>query len=119
MAALELEWREANNFTEQDINAIRSFMSLAFYNGYEQDIEDIMKVLKPATKFKKSDGYQSISRPKHWGSKKIDEFGGIFWSWLVLQYGDYGTSPRFGWIYEENSKRIFEIMQGIRNEDEG
>ena len=40
----------------------------------------------------------------------VDEFGGIFWSWLVLRYGDYGTSPRYGWIYKEDAKKLFMIQ---------
>lgn len=29
-----------------------------------------------------------------------------FWEWLVLMYGDYGTSPRMGWIIPENVKPL-------------
>lgn len=29
---------------------------------------------------------------------------------IVQQYGDYGTSPRFGWIYEEHKENVLEIL---------
>ena len=110
----------SNNFTEYDENAIDSFLSLAFYNGWEQDIKDICEALRVSKSIKTNAKYEPISRPD-WKSKcgrdKIDEFGGIFWSWLVLQYGDYGTSPRFGWIYAENAKKILDIIEELLQED--
>ena len=111
---------DVNEFTEQDKDAIESFISLAFYNGWEQDIKDICEVLSIAKTIDIKNGYEPISRPdwsKKCGRNKIDEFGGIFWSWLVLQYGDYGTSPRFGWIYVENARKILEIIEEIYEEE--
>ena len=105
--------RSVYDFTEQDKRAIDSFLSLAFYNGYEEDVEDIKKSLYKAFEFDAEDKYKTVSRPdwkKKCGRDKIEEFGGIFWSWLVLQYGDYGTSPRFGWIYAETARRLYNIM---------
>lgn len=90
---------ENYEFTEQDKDAIESFLSLAFYNGWEQDIEDICEALRVSKTIEPRNCYEPISRPD-WKAKcgrdKTNEFGGIFWSWLVLQYGDYGTSPRYG-----------------------
>lgn len=105
-------------FTQEDIYAIESFMSLACYNGYEEDITDIMDKLHEM--FESTERFDSARRPawkEKYGRDKIEEFGGIFWSWLVLQYGDYGTSPRFGWIYKENAKNLYAIMSAIRNTD--
>ena len=31
----------------------------------------------------------------------------IIWMILVIMYGDYGTSPRFGWIEDINGFRAF------------
>lgn len=110
-----------HDFNRQDVDAIHAFMSLAFYNGYEDDVNDIKKSLYEAFKIDPKEIYGTVSRPKHWskGSNyKIDEFGGIFWSWLVLQYGDYGTSPRFGWIYAENARRLYTIISEIQESDE-
>jgi hypothetical protein len=109
------------DFTKQDVEAIHSFLSLAFYNGYEEDVADIRKVLYKAFSFDVDDKYKTVLRPEHWSKKinhKIDDFGGIFWSWLVLQYGDYGTSPRFGWIYAENSRRLYTIISGLLESEE-
>lgn len=102
-----------HDFTKQDVEAIGSFLSLAFYNGYEEDVSDIRKSLYKAFAFDPEDKFKTVSRPENWSkchNRKVDEFGGIFWSWLVLRYGDYGTSPRFGWIYGENARRLYTII---------
>jgi hypothetical protein len=112
---------DVNVFTEQDKDAIESFLSLAFYNGWEQDVKDVCEALSVSRTIEIKNGYEPVSRPD-WKAKcgrdKIDEFGGIFWSWLVLQYGDYGTSPRYGWIYVENARKILEIIEEIYEEEQ-
>ena len=45
---------ENYEFTEQDKDAIESFLSLAFYNGWEQDIEDICEALRVSKTIKPS-----------------------------------------------------------------
>lgn len=109
------------DFTKQDVYAIDSFLSLAFYNGYEEDVRDIRQSLYKAFSFDPDDKWKTVSRP-NWkercGRDKIEEFGGIFWSWLVLQYGDYGTSPRFGWIYAENARRLYNIISESLENDQ-
>lgn len=108
-------------FTDRDKYAIGSFLSLAFYNDYEKDVKDIIEVLKVANKLiGEENKYKAISRPRHWSKEtnsKIDDFGGIFWSWLVLQYGDYGTSPRFGWLYPEAARIVLKTIQDIYEEE--
>lgn len=107
-----MDYELGYDFTRQDVDAIGSFLSLAWYNGYEESVKDIMKVLNTAFKFDVDNKYKAIFRPEQWGYE-TDNFGAIFWSWLVLQYGDYGTSPRFGWLYPENSRRLYTIMSEL------
>jgi len=45
----------------------------------------------------------------------------VFWMMLVLMFGDYGTSPRSGWIYLEKKQEIIDFIDKITktgNEDE-
>lgn len=35
----------------------------------------------------------------------------VLWSYLVIAYGDYGTSPRFGWLMAENKDYILKMLQ--------
>ena len=103
--------------TYVDKQAIHSFLSLACYNGHEDDIKDILRALKVA--FYSDEKYKAITRPNWEGYKdsKMDEFGGIFWSWLVIQYGEYGTSPRFGWLYPGAAREIAEFIEESLQDD--
>lgn len=49
-----------------------------------------------------------IKRIKQIDCEHTDE-GDIIYSALVIAYGDYGTSPRSGWFYDENLKKDFII----------
>ena len=113
-----MEVGEIMTLTDVDKQAIHSFLSLAFYNGYEDDVKDILKALKTA--FYSDDKYKSIMRPdwKKYKNYKVDEFGGIFWSWLVIQYGDYGTSPRFGWLYRQEAREIADFIEESLQDNE-
>ena len=37
----------------------------------------------------------------------------IFYMMLVLMFGDYGTSPRSGWLYLINKEKIIEFIDRI------
>lgn len=43
----------------------------------------------------------------------IDEQEEIFWMILVLLFGDYGTSPRRGWLYIKNKNEILKFLNAI------
>ena len=90
------------------------------YNGYVRDVFDILNALSESCERDKSTSRYniSVSRPHNWTENKADEFGGIFWSWLVLQYGEFGTSPRYGWIYYTEALQIYEIIKKFLEEEE-
>ena len=37
--------------------------------------------------------------------------GDIIYGFLVLLYGDYGVSPRAGWVYDEMKQPILNVLQ--------
>ena len=37
----------------------------------------------------------------------------ILWQMLVLMFGDYGTSPRYGWIYNEYCNDAADFLEYI------
>ena len=45
--------------------------------------------------------------------ENIDEQEEIFWMILVLLFGDYGTSPRRGWLYIQNKDGILKFLNAI------
>lgn len=46
-------------------------------------------------------------------NEDIDEQEEIFWMILVLLFGDYGTSPRRGWLYIQNKDGILKFLNAI------
>lgn len=74
------------------MSGINSLLWVLAYNGYEQQIKDIYEYLKHET--------VTASYPHDLGilSDDPDSPDRILWSTLVMEFGDYGTSPRFGWV---------------------
>lgn len=53
-----------------------------------------------------------------WRPKDVSEQGEIIWMICVSMFGDYGTSPRSGWIEDIDGFRSFvhELMKIYREE---
>lgn len=76
--------------------------------GYNRDNEYMIKVCEEVKKRLKEEA--DIT---DW----TDE-GNIIYGTLVCLYGDYGTSPRVGWLYDEDKKIVDEIIEEINEEIE-
>ena len=82
-----------------------------WYNGYEDDLDEIIEYLK-----KKKNSGSSIFRPdtiKSDGSTPLLE---LFWMILVVQYGEYGTSPRSGWITNDKIGECIDHLENKRKD---
>lgn len=82
--------------------------SITWYNGLAEDIISWKDL--PLTEYK----YILCPHP-------MDPQLEIFWMMCVLQFGDYGTSPRSGWIEDIDGfkKFIDDITRTfVRNEEE-
>lgn len=42
-----------------------------------------------------------------------DDDTDILMSAIVMQYGEYGTSPRFGWIYDEHKEKVLAHLKEL------
>lgn len=97
---------------EELINAIAN---VVFYNGYEDDLKNISDYIK----YYDREEYYSFAYPKEiLKTYKVDEFPNIVWSLMVLMFGDYGTSPRFGWIDIENKDKALAFLDLINRDYE-
>lgn len=74
--------------------------SVCFYTEDEQ-------MGKLCDYIEKCDDKYSISKPDF----ILTERNQLIWELLVIAYGDYGTSPRSGWLSIENKKEILEILK--------
>lgn len=55
-------------------------------------------------------GNESINRPEKYPNTDGRTQYEIFWMLLVAMFGDYGTSPRCGWVYKDNVKYACEFI---------
>lgn len=92
---------------EELINAIAT---IGFYNGYS----DVLKNISDYIKYYDREEYYSFAYPKDiLKAYNIDEFPNIVWALMVLMFGDYGTSPRYGWIEIENKDKALTFLNSI------
>ena len=80
-------------YTEIATKIYKAFVEMLVYQGYEQVIPDMLS--------KKEDEYGRILWDEENG------FSEEVWSMFVLMFGDYGTSPRFGWIEKVSEFKAF------------
>ena len=79
---------------------------LVSYNCYDDIVRSLLKHI---SSFHEN---ETILSPK--GLKYGDEgetVEAILWFLLVCMFGDYGTSPRFGWVTDRNGAVKF--LQGL------
>lgn len=96
------------------INMYEILDSITWYNGI---YEPLLK-LKEIIDIYDEDKFIHVLRPKEDIFK--DEQFEIFWMMLILQFGDYGTSPRYGWLEMNNKTKIIDFIDKItktRQED--
>lgn len=75
---------------EQEI--ITSLFDVGDYNGWEEELKNLYAYIK------KNSNLQTIPFPDFLREYDCNHYLRVVWSVFVLSYGDYGTSPRFGWL---------------------
>lgn len=90
-----------------------SFFWMCWYNGYE---DYLLEIAYRLDHFEKQDDYDHFSLfrdvPETWREEIPQEFFDWIWGLLVLQFGNYGTSPRGGWI-EKPEKAARFLISGM------
>lgn len=77
------------------------FISL-YYNCYE---DTVLKLIDYFSNVK--DDETDIIRPDFINDPVIE----LLWMILVIKFGNYGTSPRSGWIESKNKDRVISLLQ--------
>lgn len=89
------------------INMYEILDIITWYNGI---YEPLLK-LKEIISIYDEDKFIHVLRPEEDIFK--DEQFEIFWMMLVLQFGDYGTSPRYGWLEMDKKDKIINFIDKI------
>lgn len=89
------------------INMYEILDSITWYNGIYEPLLKIKEIIIVYDE----DKFIHVLRPEE-GIFKDEQFE-IFWMMLVLQFGDYGTSPRYGWLEMNNKTKIIAFIDKI------
>lgn len=92
-----------NIFNETD-NALQT---LCLYNGYKSIIDKIISDIE---------AYGAPHYEYEWGSEKYIIHQAI-WVIITCKFGDYGMSPRFGWIGKDKEHDAIEYLIMLRGDD--
>lgn len=82
---------------------------IAKYNGHKEEIKQVIDYIK-------NGNYEfeyAITMPEFLVINSYDYFINTLWQLTVILYGDYGTSPRYGWLDIENKEKILEMWEYI------
>lgn len=84
---------------------MNDFLLVLWYNGYREEIVDLLRYIKNCKE-------ENISMPCFLSViTDCDYPMRLLWSTLVVRFGDYGTSPRFGWLLQETKDECVEELQ--------
>lgn len=84
---------------------------ITWYNGIYVPLSDLREDL---INKRTNDNYLLTNKNLKYKHKSFDDDQfQVFWMMLVLLYGDYGTSPRSGWLKMENKEKIIEFINKI------
>lgn len=87
------------------MDIIEALNSIVWYNGIYDFLEDVKNGVS-----KCNIGYYNHTYP-------MGEQEQIFWMLLVLLFGDYGTSPRSGWLEMEHKEEILDFIDRLTTID--
>lgn len=80
-----------------------SLLDVGLYNGWKYEIEELASYIRENSTITNS---SIIIIPSFLKEYDHNHYLRVLWSVLVMEYGDYGTSPRFGWLEIENVKDL-------------
>lgn len=84
------------------------------YNGWYDTLQEIKHYIQiELKKNMNKPSYYGIAKPKFLWNIDSDLFPCIIWSILVLQCGEYGTSPRTGWIEKGRAEDAIKIIDAL------
>lgn len=111
MKKIERKWWPEYAEQEREIDLhdiLYALDSAAHYNGLSRYIQEWKNIPENP-----HGSYSSIYSEQAEGNSTIYDQLQIFWMIAVCLFGDYGTSPRFGWIEKENLGAFHEWIDEI------
>ena len=91
-------------------SGLSAMLTIGYYNGYEDILAELLECFKNSNEC-------CVPMPQKFELINCNEYPRILWSFLVMQYGDYGVSPRYGWIYGDDLGIIIEEFEQALKEN--
>lgn len=91
---------------------VQAMRGVLFYNELDSPLANTLEILDLALR---KGGKNSINRQNILEGKADEQFE-VFWMLLVQMFGDYGTSPRNGWINYDRIKDAMEFIELLLEE---
>ena len=82
-----------------DLEWISSLLTSYYYN---REVKYVIEIIERTIKRLKNDNYLA---------DYVDNDVDIFVGAIVCRYGDYGTSPRYGWLETPNVEPVINALQ--------
>jgi len=106
---------------EDTFDTFDCLLTVGEYYGWGDEIERMFRYILKEYEANKNAKYEGISIPDYIVKEHMDDYIRILWSTMVCEYGNYGTSPQYGWLYvcthemsEASYKGIDEIIPRIK-----
>lgn len=90
------------------MNFLESYIDSLSYNGYDEQVIQLMRWINNRLELKPK---EYVDIPDFISALDCDHPIHILWSVLVLSHGNYGTSPRYGWL--EPSQQLINTINTI------
>lgn len=108
-----------NSIEESEDLTLKTLGTIVWYNGWYDILQKIKIYLQNELKQHNNEPtYYGFDKPDFLKDFDADLFPSIIWSILVLQCGDYGTSPRTGWVEKGKVHYAIEIIDSLCAETE-
>lgn len=88
----------------QVINFANAYAIIGDYNGRKPEVKKLWKYLAAFDKYKPT---ENVPFPSHILDTDFNDYGRLLWACLVIMYGNYGISPRCGWIEDTHAAKNF------------
>lgn len=99
----------AINHLPAGTDLIEALDSLVWYNGAYGDLAEVKKYIKTY------DAPGVIPFPRHifQGTENEEYTSRVVWFLMVCLFGNYGTSPRSGWIDRKNREKALSFLDAV------
>lgn len=92
---------------------IKALATVAWYNGWSEKLCEIRDYIKSEIEKPHEDRFWIIVFPKFLDDINPDLYPRVIWAMMVEMFGNYGSSPRFGWIERNKSRKALKWIDNL------